>query len=220
MPWRLSAQGNVISTAVNGESVLNQGDLATLSFHATKVYNTLEGGALIMHDVEAKKRIDYLKNFGFAGETKVVAPGINSKMDEVRAAYGLLNLKQVDEAIEKRHQVAVQYREALRDVKGIRFFDDIPGVRHNYSYFPVFVNAEEYGMTRDELYFMMKEQGILGRRYFYPLISTFSTYCDLPSAAPGNLPVATKIANEVICLPMHHEMSEENVNRVLELVVR
>ena len=204
---------------VNGESVLNQGDLATLSFHATKVYNTLEGGAMVMHDEQTKKRIDYLKNFGFAGETTVVAPGINSKMDEVRAAYGLLNLKQVDEAIEKRHQVAIRYREALRDVKGIRFFDDMPGVRHNYSYFPIFVNAEEYGMTRDELYFKMKEQGVYGRRYFYPLISTFSTDCGLPSAAPENLPVATRTANEVICLPMHHGLSKEDVERILGLIV-
>ena len=200
---------------VNGESVLNQGDLASLSFHATKVYNTLEGGALVMHDAETKKRVDYLKNFGFAGETEVVAPGINSKMDEVRAAYGLLNLQQVDQAIEKRHHVAVRYREALRDVKGIRFFDDMPGVRHNYSYFPIFVNAEEYGMTRDELYFKMKGQEIYGRRYFYPLISTFSTYCGLESARPENLPNATRIANEVICLPMHHGLSDETVDRVI-----
>ena len=200
-------------------SVLSFGDMSTLSFHATKVYNTLEGGALIMHDEQTKKRIDYLKNFGFAGETEVVAPGINSKVDEVRAAYGLLNLKQVDEAIEKRHQVAVKYREALRNVPGIRFFDDMPGVRHNYSYFPIFINAEEYGMTRDELYFKMREQGVLGRRYFYPLISSFSTYRGLPSAAPSNLPVATKIANEVICLPMHHELSEEDLNRVINIIL-
>lgn len=205
---------------VNGKSVLEQGDMATLSFHATKVYNTLEGGALVMHDAETKKRVDYLKNFGFAGETEVVAPGINSKMDEVRAAYGLLNLRQVDEAIEKRHQVAIKYREALRNVKGVRFFDDMPGVRHNYSYFPIFVDAEEYGMTRDELYFKMKEQGVLGRRYFYPLISTFSSYCGLPSAAPENLPVATRIANEVICLPMHHELTKEDLERVINLIMK
>ena len=205
---------------VNGKSVLMQGDMATLSFHATKVFNTLEGGALVVHDEKTKQRIDYLKNFGFAGETEVVAPGINSKMDEVRAAYGLLNLRQVDEAIEKRRQVALRYREALRNVPGIRFFDDMLGVKHNYSYFPIFVNAKEYGMTRDELYFKMKEQGILGRRYFYPLISTFSTYRGLPSAAPENLPVATRIANEVICLPMHHELSDEDVNRILELIVK
>lgn len=205
---------------VNGESVLTKGDMSTLSFHATKVYNTLEGGALIVKDEATKKRIDYLKNFGFAGETEVVAPGINSKVDEVRSAYGLLNLKQVDNAIAARQKVANRYREALRNVPGIRFFDDMPGVRHNYSYFPIFINAGEYGMTRDELYFKMKEQGVLGRRYFYPLISTFSTYRSLPSAAPENLPVATKMANEVICLPMHHALSKEDVQRVIDIIVR
>lgn len=205
---------------VNGESILKQGDMSTLSFHATKVFNTAEGGALIVKDAATKKRVDYLKNFGFAGETEVVAPGINSKMDEIRSAFGLLNLKQVDEAIEKRHQVAIKYREALRDVKGIRFFDDMPGVKHNYSYFPIFVNAEEYGMTRDNIYFKMKEQGVLGRRYFYPLISTFSTYRGLLSAAPENLPVATRIANEVICLPMHHGLSEEDVEKVIKCILK
>lgn len=204
---------------VNGESVLNAGDMSTLSFHATKVYNTLEGGALVMHDEETKKRIDYLKNFGFAGETKVIAPGINSKMDEVRSAYGLLNLKQVDKAIAKRQKVAQCYREALRNVPGLRFFMDMPGVRHNYSYFPVFVNAKEYGKTRDELYFKMKEQGVFGRRYFYPLISTFSTYCNLSSATTENLPVATRLANEVICLPMHHELSDNDIERVIDAIL-
>ena len=204
---------------VDGKSVLEAGDMSTLSFHATKVYNTLEGGALIVKDAATKKRIDYLKNFGFANETEVVAPGINSKMDEVRAAYGLINLKQVDAAIEARHQVATRYREALRDIPGIRFFDDMPGVRHNYSYFPIFVNEKEYGKSRDQLYFEMRDRGILGRRYFYPLISTFSTYRGLPSASPENLPVATKIANEVICLPMHHELSEGDINRVLDCVL-
>lgn len=205
---------------VDGESVLNAGDMSTLSFHATKVYNTLEGGALVMHDEQTKKRIDYLKNFGFAGETEVVAPGINSKVDEVRSAYGLLNLKQVDQAIANRQKVANKYREALRNVPGVRFFDDTSGVRHNYSYFPIFINAEEYGKTRDQLYFEMKEKNVLGRRYFYPLISTFSTYRGLPSAAPENLPVATKIANEVICLPMHHGLSDDDLKRILEIVIK
>ena len=204
---------------VNGESWVSKGDMISLSFHATKVYNTLEGGALVVKDEATKKRIDFLKNFGFAGETEVVAPGINSKMDEVRAAYGLLNLKQVDEAIEKRHQVAVKYRNALSNVPGIRFFDDMPGVRHNYSYFPIFINAEEYGQTRDELYFKMKADGVLGRRYFYPLISTFSTYRSLPSASAENLPVATKVANEVICLPMHHTLNDGDIERVVSKIV-
>lgn len=205
---------------VNGESVLKYGDMSTLSFHATKVYNTLEGGALVMHDAQTKKRIDYLKNFGFAGETEVVAPGINSKVDEVRAAYGLLNLKQVDAAIEKRHQVAIRYREALRNVPGISFFEDMQGVRHNYSYFPVFINAEEYGLTRDQLYFKMRDAGVLGRRYFYPLISEFSTYRGLPSACPENLPIATRMANSVICLPMHHALDSEDIDRIIELIIR
>jgi dTDP-4-amino-4,6-dideoxygalactose transaminase len=204
---------------VNGESVLNAGDMSTLSFHATKVYNTVEGGALVMHDEETKKRIDYLKNFGFDGETEVVAPGINSKMDEMRAAYGLLNLRQVDVAIEARHQVAIKYREGLRDVDGISFMEDMPGVKHNYSYFPIFVDAEKYGMTRDELYFKMKEVKVLGRRYFYPLISEFSTYRGLPSSSKENLPNAHKMADSVICLPMNHELGDEEIKRILELIV-
>jgi len=205
---------------VSGKSILNAGDMSTLSFHATKVYNTIEGGAMVMHDEKTKKRIDYLKNFGFAGETEVVAPGINSKMDEMRSAYGLLNLRQVDAAIEARHQVAIKYREALQDVEGIEFWDDLPGVKHNYSYFPIFIHAEQYGMTRDELYFKMREQGILGRRYFYPLISDFTTYRGLPSATRENLPVATKMAEEVICLPMHHALSEEDVTRIINCIIR
>lgn len=205
---------------VNGESVLNAGDMSTLSFHATKVYNTVEGGALVMHDAETKKRIDYLKNFGFANEVTVVGPGINSKMDEIRAAYGLLNLRQVDAAIEARHKVAIKYREALRGVEGITFFDDMPGVKHNYSYFPIFVDAEKYGMTRDELYFKMKEQNVLGRRYFYPLISEFSTYRGLDSARLDNLPNAHKMADTVICLPMHHALSENDINKILNCIIR
>lgn len=205
---------------VNGKSVLEYGDISTLSFHATKVFNTIEGGAMVMHDAATKQRIDYLKNFGFESETEVIAPGINSKMDEVRAAYGLLNLRQIDAAIEARHRVAIRYREALRPVEGIRFFDDMPGVRHNYSYFPIFVDAEKYGMTRDELFNKLREHGILSRRYFYPLISTFSTYRGLPSATVENLPNATRIANEVICLPMHHELSEGDVDSVLQLIVK
>src|SRR5574344_3108686 len=200
---------------VNGKSILNAGDMSTLSFHATKVYNTIEGGAMIMHDEKTKKRIDYLKNFGFAGETEGVGPGINSKMDEMRSAYGLLNLKQVDAAIEARHQVAIKYREALRNVEGITFFDDMPGVKHNYSYFPIFVDSKKFGMTRDELYYKYREQNILARRYFYPLISEFSTYHHLPSSTKENLPNAHKMADSVLCLPMHHELSDNDIERTL-----
>ena len=203
---------------VDGESILNAGDLSTLSFHATKVYNTIEGGALVMHDEKMKQRIDYLKNFGFANETTVVGPGINSKMDEIRAAYGILNLRQVDEAIERRHHVAVKYREALGKIDGITYFNDMAGVKHNYSYFPIFIDAEMYGMTRDDLYFKMKERNVLGRRYFYPLISEFSTYRGLDSARPENLPNAHKMAETVVCLPMHHALSDGELDRIIEII--
>ena len=205
---------------VNGESLLNAGDMSTLSFHATKVFNTIEGGAMVMHDEKTKQRIDYLKNFGFANEIEVVGPGINSKMDEVRSAYGLLNLKQVDAAIAARQKVAVAYRKALRNVDGISFWDDMPGVRHNYSYFPIFVDAKKYGMTRDELYMKMKDQGVWGRRYFYPLISEFSTYRGLESSRPENLPNAHMMADTVICLPMHHALREEEINRIIDCIIR
>lgn len=205
---------------IKGESILNAGDISTLSFHATKVYNTIEGGAMVMHDEKTKQRIDYLKNFGFAGEITVVAPGINSKMDEVRAAYGILALKEVDEAIRKRNQVAIRYREELKDVPGITYFEDMPGVRHNYSYFPIFVDAEKFGKTRDQLYEEMKVQNILSRRYFYPLISEFSTYRGLPSAGKENLPNAHKLADSVLCLPMHHKLTEEDLIRITNVLIR
>ena len=201
----------------NGESVLKAGDMSTLSFHATKVYNTVEGGALVCHDEATKKRIDYLKNFGFAGETTVVAPGINSKMDEIRAAYGLLNLKQVDDAIAKRKATAEKYRAALKDVPGIRFLNDIEGVHHNYAYFPIFISTE-YGISRDALYEKLKEHNIYGRRYFYPLISTFSAYKGLDSANPANLPVAHKLADQVLCLPMFAGLTDEDIDRTIKVI--
>ena len=221
-------------------SILEYGDLSTLSFHATKVYNTIEGGAMVMHTPEMKYDVDNLKNFGFRGETTVVAPGINSKMDEMRAAYGLLNLKQVDKAIEARKHVASMYVDALKDVKGIKLFpyeitpfQNADGLSSfslgkdrgkarflwNFAYFPILV-TEEYGKTRDELYFHMKELGILGRRYFYPLITDFEPYKDYPSAKPENLPVANRIASLVICLPMHHALTEDDVQRVLNCIIQ
>jgi dTDP-4-amino-4,6-dideoxygalactose transaminase len=211
---------HAFGVTVNGKSILEAGDISTLSFHATKVYNTIEGGALICLDEQTKKRIDYLKNFGFAGETTVVAPGINGKMDEVRSAYGLLNLKQVDKAIESRKQTANQYKQGLKDVEGISFMKDIDGVRHNYSYFPIFVDTEKYGMTRDELYFTMKENNVLGRRYFYPLISTFPAYRGLESARHENLPVATKVADRVICLPIYSGLNHNDVDRIVKIITK
>ena len=211
-----------------GKNVLEYGDLSTLSFHATKVYNTIEGGAMIMHDAEMKQRIDYLKNFGFAGETEVVGPGINSKMDEIRSAYGILNLRQVDSAIAMRRKVARQYVEALKGIEGLTTFPYIEEsfgneeqqTTLNYSYFPIFVDEKQYGMSRDELYFKMKDNDVLGRRYFYPLISTFATYRTLPSANQQNLPNAHKLADTVICLPIHHALSEAEVNRIISLIKR
>lgn len=214
-----------------GTSILQAGDISTLSFHATKTYNTIEGGALICHSAEMKKQIDYLKNFGFAGETTVVGPGINSKMDEIRAAYGLLNLKHVDAAIAARKHVAEQYVEVLKKVEGITLYQPIVDslasspnslspYSLNYSYFPIFINAEQYGVTRDALYEKMKANSVLGRRYFYPLISTFSPYCAYPSAAKENLPNAHKLADSVICLPMYDTLTEEDVKRVIDCIVR
>lgn len=204
----------------NGKSILEAGDLSTLSFHATKVYNTIEGGAIVCHDEKMKKRIDYIKNFGFAGETTIVAPGINGKMDEVRSAYGLLSLKYINSLIDLRHKIVIKYRNGLKDTLGIRFFDDIYDVKHNYSYFPIFVDEEKYGVSRDELYEKMQSEGIYGRRYFYPLISTFSTYRGLDSSKRDNLPVAYKMAEEVICLPLHHELTENDVNRIINCINR
>ena len=199
--------------------IMNAGDMSTLSFHATKVYNTIEGGALIVHDEKMKRRIDNLKNFGITDEVTVVAPGINGKMDEMRSAFGLLNLKQVDGAIRKRKMIANKYRALLHDISGVSFGNDLPGVRHNYSYFPIFIDAEKFGMTRDELYFRMKEEGVLSRRYFYPLISNFPTYRGLASANKENLPVGNKMADEVLCLPIHHALSDNDINRIISLII-
>lgn len=209
---------HAFGVTVNGKSILEEGDISTLSFHATKVYNTVEGGALVCHDEATKKRIDYLKNFGFADEVTVVAPGINSKMDEIRAAYGILNLRQVDFAIESRRQTALRYREGLKDVAGIRLLRDVEGVRHNYSYFPVFIDRQKYGMSRDELYEKLKGRGIFGRRYFYPLISEFPVYRGLDSAARENLLVAHRLAESVICLPMYAGLTDADTQRVIEAV--
>lgn len=204
----------------DGKSILNWGDMSTLSFHATKVYGTIEGGALVCHSAEMKHQIDNLKNFGFRGEVTVEAPGINGKMDEVRAAFGLLNLKQVDAAIKRRHEVSQRYREIIDQIDGLTYLQERPNIRYNYGYFPIFVDEAKYGMTRDVLYEKMKAANVYGRRYFYPLITVFDPYKDYPSAAPSNLPVATKMANEVICLPLHHDLSEDELKRVIECIIK
>lgn len=204
----------------NGNSVLNFGDLSILSFHATKVFNTFEGGAIVCHDQKMKQHIDDLKNFGFRDEITVVAPGINAKMNEVQAAFGLLQLQYVDEAITKRRQVAETYREGLKGIKGITCLYDLPNVHHAYSYFPILIDKQAYGMSRDELYEKLKTNNIFGRRYFYPLISNFPTYSGLPSAHINNLPTANKVANEVLCLPVYADLDKTQQQLVIDTITR
>jgi dTDP-4-amino-4,6-dideoxygalactose transaminase len=202
----------------NENSILNYGDLSILSFHATKVFNTIEGGAIISQDEKTKKRIDYLKNFGYVNETTVIEPGINAKMNEIQAAYGLLQLKYIDNYISKRQIVADTYRRGLINITGVRYLEDIKGVRHNYSYFPILIDEDEYGMSRDEVYERLKKYNIFGRRYFYPLISQFPTYRGLISANSENLPNAEKIAKMVICLPIYSELDNKTINLICELL--
>ncbi len=201
---------------INGESVLNFGDLSILSFHATKVFTTLEGGAIVTNDEKLKRRIDYLKNFGIANETTVIAPGINAKMNEVQAAFGLLQLKYVRQNIQKRKNVTSWYRDRLNDVEGIRILEDLPDVRHNYAYFPIFVDEEKYGCSRDDLFHGLREKDILSRRYFYPLISTFPMYRTLPSAS--HLPAAERAADQVICLPLYPDLDESTVDFICNFI--
>jgi dTDP-4-amino-4,6-dideoxygalactose transaminase len=203
---------------INGNSVLNYGDLSILSFHATKVFNTIEGGAIISPDEKTKKRIDYLKNFGFADETTVIAPGINAKMNELQSAYGLLQLKYVDSCIDKRKKITTIYREQLNDVDGIKFLSDIEGVDHSFAYFPILVDEKIFRSTRDELYEELKRYNIFGRRYFYPLISQFPTYRGLQSARPDNLPIATKVAEQVICLPIYPNLNITEITQITNII--
>lgn len=203
---------------VDDKSILSEGDLSILSFHATKVYSTIEGGAIICHDEQMKHHIDNLKNFGFRGELVVEEPGINAKLNEVQAAYGLLSLKYVDSYIEKRRSIAQMYREKLKGLPGLTMLFDFPGVRHAYSYFPILVDEKAFGASRDALYDALKGQSIFCRRYFYPLISHFETYSSLPSAAPENLPIATEVASKVLCLPIYPELSTEDLDKVVNSI--
>jgi dTDP-4-amino-4,6-dideoxygalactose transaminase len=199
----------------NNKSILNFGDLSILSFHATKVFNTIEGGAIISPDKKTKERIDHLKNFGFTDETTVIAPGINAKMNELQAAYGLIQLQYVDEYIVKRKKVAKQYREGLKKVHGISFLSDTESVKHNYSYFPILIDAKKYGKTRDEVYEELKTNNIYCRRYFYPLISQFPSYSGIESAKPENLPVAEKVARQVLCLPIYPHLDLKTIKSII-----
>ena len=200
----------------DGDSILNYGDLSVLSFHATKVYSTIEGGAIICHTEEMKHHIDNLKNFGFRGETVVEEPGINAKLNEVQAAYGLLQLKYVDGFIDRRKEITELYRSLLKDISGIRFLDDMEGVTHGYSYFPILIDKDKFGKSRDEVYEHLKSHNIYSRRYFYPLISSFEPYNKLESSAPHNLQIANKVAEDVLCLPIYVELEDKQIIEIVD----
>ena len=202
----------------NDNSILNWGDLSILSFHATKVFNTFEGGAIICHNKAMKNRINHLKNFGFAGETSVVTPGINAKMNEFQAALGLVQLNHIDEEIACRKRITNYYRKKLKHTPGIRFLHDSPEVKHNYSYMPIFIDERNFGKSRDALYTSLKQNDIFTRRYFYPLISNFEPYKNYKSAKFENLPIANKIAEQVLCLPIYADLTFSQVDRITAII--
>ncbi|MCK4234492.1 DegT/DnrJ/EryC1/StrS family aminotransferase [candidate division WOR-3 bacterium] len=209
---------HTFGVTMKGIPILNYGDLSVLSFHATKVYTTFEGGAIVSHDEATKKRIDNLKNFGFVDETTVVTAGINAKMNEFQAALGLLQLKYIDKNIKKRRIIAEVYREKLKRIEGLTYLEDMPAVRYCYSYFPLLIDKEKFGKSRDEVYEELKKYNIYGRRYFYPLISQFPTYRGLPSASPENLPVAEKLSAEVLCIPIYPDLSLAMVEFICRII--
>lgn len=210
---------HAFAVKLNGTSVLNHGDLSVLSFHATKVFNTFEGGAIISPDIETKRRIDQLKNFGFVDEVTVVAPGINGKMSEINAAFGLLQLAHVDNTLVQRGEIAKVYRDALSAVVGIRVPSDDSGYIPNNAYFPIMVGSD-YPLSRDALYQKLRDKNIHARRYFYPLISDFPMYRDMTSAKQDNLPIATSVAQQVLCLPIYSALGAEDIARILSIIVQ
>lgn len=203
---------------LNNSAIVSFGDLSVLSFHAIKVFNTFEGGAVICHDESTKQQIDRFKNFGISDEVTVAGQGINAKMNEFQAALGMLQLKYVDRLIAKRRHIANIYRNELKEQPGIKFLNDIPGVKHNYSYFPVFVDTEKFGITRNDVYEEMKKNNIFGRRYFYPLISQLPAYRSLDSSQLGRMPVAEEVTNQVICLPIYPDLDDWSVIRICKII--
>lgn len=203
---------------LNGNSILNYGDLSIMSFHATKVFNTVEGGAIVCHDETTKKRIDFLKNFGYSDEVTVVAPGINAKMNEIQSAYGLLQLRNVNNCISEREKISNFYDQQLKGLKGIKCMGKLNNVDQTYSYYPIFVDYTVLGKTRDDLYMELKKHNINGRRYFYPLISQFPTYRGLNSANPDNLPIATKVSQQVICLPIYPGLEIDSILKIISVI--
>ncbi len=210
---------HAFNTELNGNSIHNFGDLSVLSFHATKVFNTFEGGAIVSHDEETKKRIDFLKNFGFAGETEVVGPGINAKMNEIQSAFGILQLKYIDRLIEKRKEIYEYYNSKLDNCRGIKIFKIPENVKSCYTYYPILVDKQKFGKSRDQIYNELKLKNIFTRRYFYPLISQFPPYRDLDSAVGSNLPVATQTAEQILCLPLYPDLEIDAQNEILSIIL-
>ncbi|HRZ99027.1 MAG TPA: DegT/DnrJ/EryC1/StrS family aminotransferase, partial [Paludibacter sp.] len=202
----------------NGLSVLNYGDLSVLSFHAIKVFSTIEGGAVICHSAEMKNRLDNIKNFGIISETEVTEPGINAKLNELQSAFGLMQLKYVNQSIDKRKELVLIYRSQLENIPGVKYFDDCENITPNYSYFPILIDEKKYGSSRNSLYEKLKMHDIYSRRYFYPLISDFEPYNKLPGSEISNIPVATRIAQQILCLPLYTELSELDVIRICSLI--
>jgi dTDP-4-amino-4,6-dideoxygalactose transaminase len=199
-------------------SILEYGDLSMLSFHATKLFTTIEGGALISRTAVQQHRINSLKNFGIAGEEEVIGPGINGKMDEFQAAFGLLHLRMVADEIAHRKAIASIYRARLANTPGLKLLQELPDTQPNYGYFPVLVNADEYGMSRDELSRVLRSCNIIARKYFYPLVSRASCYAALPSADPARLPVSERVASRVLCLPIYGTLGSQSVHRICDVV--
>jgi dTDP-4-amino-4,6-dideoxygalactose transaminase len=203
---------------LQNKSVLSFGNLSVISFHATKVFNTFEGGAIVSQSAETKSKIDRLKNFGFVNETTVEGIGINGKMNEFQAAFGLAQLNYIDQKINERKRIAHFYRERLKKIDGITFLSESPGVKYNFAYFPIFVDEKKYGISRDELYNNLKNENIYIRRYFYPLISQFPAYQNLNSSKAENLPVAEKLTKQVICLPLYSNLQQNELDKIIGIL--
>ena len=203
---------------ISGDSILNEGDLSILSFHATKVFNTFEGGAIISKSLKEKNNIDRLINFGFRDEITVDGLGINGKMNEIQASMGILQLKYIDRIIERRRLITKMYKNGLRNIKGLQFFEESSDVKYNYSYLPIFINEYDFGHSRDDLYSYLKNNGIFGRRYFFPLISHFDEYSSLPTSCSKNLLEAEKISNQVICLPIYYDLQDDIIFQIIDLI--
>jgi dTDP-4-amino-4,6-dideoxygalactose transaminase len=201
-----------------GAAVAAQGDASILSFHATKLFSTIEGGAIVSRSAAERERIDFLKNFGIEDEETVIGPGINGKMNEFQAAFGLLQLETLDQEIANRRRITELYRERLRGVPGLHLAEDDPRVQHNYAYFPVLVEPERYGLTRDQLHALLQRFNVYSRKYFHPLCSHYSCYAALPSARPDQIPVAERVAERILCLPIYGTLEDEEVAAICDIL--